>query len=339
MPRKKVTTLARASATSPQRRQQDFLQATIAGQLSPQTRRAYAADIAQFLNHQTGQELAPAQWQDRQDSLDVLRQVTRADMVEYRSALAARYRPLSVNRKLAVVRSLLAEAAQQGAIPASPAAGVKGLKSSGEYQATPALSRSQARQMLDSPDASTLPGQRDKALLSLALRTGLRCAELATLTVADIGQEEGHHVLRFAGKGNKQRRVKVAVDVMRDLQAWLKASGRSQREQAPLFCPIRKLGRGAAGVYVCCEQAMSTVAVWQLVHKHLRAVVGDQAKRYGPHCLRASFITLALKGGAPLHKVQQAAGHSDPRTTMRYARLADDLDDNAADYVKLNGED
>jgi hypothetical protein len=36
--------------------------------------------------------------------------------------------------------------------------------------------------------------------------------------------------------------------------------------------------------------------------------------------------------------VQPATGHAAPRTTMHYARLAEDLDDNAADYVWLNGE-
>ena len=54
-----------------------------------------------------------------------------------------------------------------------------------------------------------------------------------------------------------------------------------------------------------------------------------------PHSLRHTFITLALAGGAPLHKVQYAAGHADPRTTERYDRQRDNLDDNAVDYVKL----
>jgi hypothetical protein len=35
----------------------------------------------------------------------------------------------------------------------------------------------------------------------------------------------------------------------------------------------------------------------------------------------------------------QAAGHADPRTTKRCGRLAEDLNDNAADDVRLNGED
>ena len=55
--------------------------------------------------------------------------------------------------------------------------------------------------------------------------------------------------------------------------------------------------------------------------------------------MRATFVTLALKGGAALHKVQRAAGDADPRATLRYSRQAEELEDNAADYVRLNGED
>jgi integrase len=54
-----------------------------------------------------------------------------------------------------------------------------------------------------------------------------------------------------------------------------------------------------------------------------------------PHALRATFVTLALEGGAALHLVQRAAGHADPRTTERYWRRKDALDDNAVDCIKL----
>jgi len=43
-------------------------------------------------------------------------------------------------------------------------------------------------------------------------------------------------------------------------------------------------------------------------------------KKVSPHSLRHSFITAALDAGVPLRDVQEAASHSDPRTTMRYDR-------------------
>jgi len=323
----------------PLRRGGGFLHDAIAGQLSAHTRRAYGRDIASFLNWLSGQSLSPGQWQRRPGALGALRKVKRGDVIAYRSYLARGYAPLSVNRKMATLRSLLSEATAQGLIPASPAAGIRGLKVNGEYQATPALTRSQSRALLEAPGTSTLIGLRDRALLHLALRTGLRCAEITSLRVGDLSEEQGHHVLRVKGKNEKMRRVKVATEVWRELQAWIEKSGRGDRPGAFLFVQARKIGRGKAACWLTCEKPLSSQAIWKRVKAYLRSVVGGNAERFGPHTLRATFITLALKGGAALHKVQAAAGHADPRTTMRYARLADDLDDNAADYVRLNGED
>ena len=43
----------------------------------------------------------------------------------------------------------------------------------------------------------------------------------------------------------------------------------------------------------------------------------------------------ATDNGVALNKVQGAAGHADPRTTERYWRTKENLDNNAVDYVKL----
>ena len=56
-------------------------------------------------------------------------------------------------------------------------------------------------------------------------------------------------------------------------------------------------------------------------------------KRVIPHSLRHSFITAALDAGVPLRDVQEAASHSDPRTTMRYDRGRGALDRHATYIV------
>ena len=56
-------------------------------------------------------------------------------------------------------------------------------------------------------------------------------------------------------------------------------------------------------------------------------------KRISPHCLRHSFITAALDAGVALRDVQEAASHSDPRTTMRYDRGRGSLDRHATYIV------
>ena len=56
------------------------------------------------------------------------------------------------------------------------------------------------------------------------------------------------------------------------------------------------------------------------------------AKKISPHSLRHSFITAALDAGVALRDVQDAASHTDPRTTMRYDRARHSLDRHAT-YV------
>lgn len=52
------------------------------------------------------------------------------------------------------------------------------------------------------------------------------------------------------------------------------------------------------------------------------------------HSLRATFITLALKAGAGLHRVQYAVGHESPRTTERYDTERRSLEDHPTDYLE-----
>jgi len=74
---------------------------------------------------------------------------------------------------------------------------------------TPALGDHQARALLNAPDAKTLKGKRDRALLSTLLYHGLRREELCTLKVRDITQRRGVLHLRVHGKGGKTRYLRV----------------------------------------------------------------------------------------------------------------------------------
>src|SRR5262249_47922113 len=56
-------------------------------------------------------------------------------------------------------------------------------------------------------------------------------------------------------------------------------------------------------------------------------------QEHRPHTLRHAFITAALDAGVPLRDVQEAASHSDPRTTIRYDRARVSLDRRATYIV------
>jgi integrase len=123
--------------------------------------------------------------------------------------------------------------------------------------------------------------------------------------------------------------IEIPTDLHRDIEAWLEAAagaGVELRPKDPLFVEVRR------GGHVPGRHPISGQSVYDIVKRRLKAMGKDGL---GPHSLRATFVTLALEGGAPLHLVQRAAGHADPRTTEQYWRRKNDLDDAAVDYVRL----
>lgn len=260
--------------------------------------------------------------------------VTADELADYREWLASRYARTTTNRRLVVVRGLFAEARRRGLLLHNPAEGLRSLRGRDDRDGG-ALTRQQARDVLDAILADVgrpprrLRALRDHAIVALLLRTGLRRSELAGIRIGDLGQAQGHSVLTIMGKGAVLRTVKVPPELRRVLDEWLDAATSADMEltpEGPLFVEVRKGGRNLGRL------PLSDRAVYDVVATRLRAA---GVERLGPHGLRATFVTLALEGGAPLHLVQRAAGHADPRTTERYWRRKTSLDDNAVDYVRL----
>jgi integrase/recombinase XerD len=308
--------------------------ALVAGQLSPRTRRAYASDLAELLSVLQAWNVS-------------LAAVTKDHLNAYRAWLAGENvpglearrpcSPASVSRKVSVVRQFFAEAESRGLTTINPAARLRGFHVSDESK-TLGLSRQQARQLLESIETVTLLGIRDKAMLSLMIRTGLRRMDVISATVGALGEQQGHKTLRVRSKGNKDRLIKIPPEVSRHLDAWREGAKviRQETEKTPLFCGLVKSGRGKEARYIMYrdgQQPLAEKAVWKIVARRVSAA--GITENITPHSTRHTFITLALDAGAPLHKVQVAAGHADPRTTERYWRTKQNLDDNAVDYVRL----
>jgi integrase/recombinase XerD len=351
-------------ATSRALRRPDPLAEILAGQLSPQTRRAYRTDLAHLLCYLAGargdRRLPQGQgWRqlparekaaaleaalaDPAEALARLGEIGHADLVGFRRYLREELgeAAASVNRRLAAARTLLRELQLRGLRADNPAAALKGLRVNHDHSPTIGLTAAEARALLAAPQGPALPALRDRALLALLLRNGLRVGELVGLRVGDLGEDQGFRVATLRGKGGKQRQAKLAGPTWEALAAWLRAADRWRAgPEAPLFCAVRKYGRGAGGSWRCQERPLTVQAVAQIVRKHARAALPPAlAARVHPHTLRHTFATLALEAGASLRRVQYAMGHADPRTTERYDRARDNLADNAADYVTraLNG--
>lgn len=140
------------------------------------------------------------------------------------------------------------------------------------------LSGQQVKELLQSFDRSYYKGKRDYAIACLALDTGLRVNELATLNSKDVDICERKLVVRIKG-GN----WKVAVFSHHTADAVLE------------WCGNRRLGDDR---------------LFQISRDGLRVIVRRWGEKLGfrlsPHDFRRSFATLATKAGAPSRLVQVA---------------------------------
>ena len=279
----------------------------LAGALSENTRRTYRQAIDDFFCR----------------TRLSLSEVTREDMIRYRNALMSEYSPSTVALRLSVLSQVFEEARIRGIVRRNPINGVRRPRVSQE-STTEGLTEKEAAAMLATCDRRTVKGARDYALLKLMLYTALRRSEVCALTWGDIHQERGHWVLWVKGKGGKLCKAKLQVPILRAIEDYFDRSGRERREEAPLFVATQH-NRG--------EIPLSTNTIAQIVKR--RARQAGIIKRITPHSLRHTAITLALDGGATIRQAQYLAGHADPKTTMRYDRNRENLDDHGSDYIRI----
>lgn len=269
---------------------------------NPQTRRAYQSDLQEFMTFAGIEQ--PAQF----------RIVTRAHLLAWRRDLETRaLAGATIRRKLAALSSLFEYLCEANAVTSNPVKGVKRPKMESLEGKTPAIGDHQARALLDAPDAGTLRGQRDRAILSTLLYHGLRRAELCALTVGDVQQRRGVAHLRVHGKGGKLRYVPLHPGTAELIDAYLQAAGHAGDVQGALFRPIRNNVHGDKRASVTADGVYKMLAGYAASLK--MAVAG-----FGPHALRATAATNALDHEADIAKVQEWLGHASIATTRIYDR-------------------
>lgn len=295
---------------------------------SPQTVRAYLADLRALIDHVAGtagtaaapavDDDAPAR--DVPSAPDVLAELDIEDLRGWLAAMSgAGLARATLARRVAAVRTFTAWLRREGLRSDDPALRLRSPRPEGTLPHV--LQEQQARRLLaaaqervdaaagDDPVAHAL-ALRDAALLELLYATGARVAELSALDVDDL--EAGRGVVRLTGKGDRQRTVPYGAPAGRALQAWQRL-GRP-RLARPDSGPALFLG--ARGGRLGVRQART------VVDRALEGL-GDTAAR-GPHALRHTAATHLLDGGADLRSVQELLGHASLRTTQVYTHVSID---------------
>ena len=261
------------------------------------TREAYELDLRQYTSwcHQHHLRLFQAR---------------RADIECFARDLETRGRArATITRRLCTIAGFYRYAVEEDLLDHSPAAHVRRPRLDYESHTT-GLDRNELGALLV---AAALGSPAEHALISLLALNGLRVSEATGASIEALGLERGHRTLVITRKGGKVVTIPLAPRTARatDLAT-------DERTDGPIFLATdgRRLDRHGAGRIVR-----------RVAHR------AGITKNVSPHTLRHAFITAALDAGVPLRDVQEAASHSDPRTTMRYDRARSSLDRHATYIV------
>jgi integrase/recombinase XerD len=153
---------------------------------------------------------------------------------------------------------------------------------------------------------SVIDHTRDRALVFLLLRTGIRIGEALGLTMHDVDLKDRKVTLFQGEKNDMGRVVYLSNDAVFCLKRWFR-----WRDPEKVFVFY---GKGQAPV---CYSTARTRFV-----KYLEEA-GLSHKGYTVHCLRHTFASELLNAGMRLEVLQQLMGHQDIEMTRRYARLTD----------------
>lgn len=168
------------------------------------------------------------------------------------------------------------------------------------------LTTEQTDALTAAPDLTRWEGRRDRALLLLALQTGLRVSELTGLNCGDLTLGTGA-CIRCMGKGRKHRAVPLTAETQAVLDVWI--SERAGNQDEPLF-PTRTGRR------------LSSDAVQALVRKHATTAAEHcpsiRPDRLHPHVLRHSCAMALLQAGVDTAVIALWLGHADIRSTNVY---------------------
>ena len=231
----------------------------------------------------------------------------------------------TINVRLCAIRKLAVEAADNGLLDPDLAAGigrVKGAKRLGVRLGN-WLTLPQAQALLGAPDATTVKGLRDRAILAVLLGCALRRSELAALTVDQIQQRDGRWVVAdLVGKGGRVRTVAIPAWVKVSIDTWTTAAG---IERGRVWRSINRGGRvWGAG--------LTEKVVWYVVEQYA-TVAGISG--IAPHDLRRTCAKLCRTAGGELEQIQLLLGHASVQTTERYLGTRQNIMDAPNDHLGI----
>lgn len=163
---------------------------------------------------------------------------------------------------------------------------------------------------------------RDLAIITILLGTGIRVSECVGLDISDI--DFNNDGIKIRRKGGSESIIYFGEEVRDALEAYLQ-----EREQI-----VTQTGHDDALFLSMQKRRISVKAVENLVKKYSELVT--KLKRITPHKLRSTYGTSLYRETGDIYLVADVLGHKDVNTTKKhYAAIEDSRRRSAANKVKL----
>jgi len=236
-----------------------------------------------------------------------LRILCAGDVIAFVQRRAKCLQPTALKCVTTAMRSFLRYAQYRGEVATALAAAVPIVAAWSTTPAVPkAIAPEHARRAIDGCDLNTEVGLRDRAVLLLLARLGLRAHEIIALQLEDCHWDRGH--LRVRSKSRREQLLPIPADVGAAIAAYLQ-HGRPTSKNRHLFlrsmAPIRELRPGVIGTIV--RYALQRAQV--------------DAPHRGSHQFRHALAVRMLQGGASLREIGEVLRHQSPQSTSIYARV------------------
>jgi len=240
-----------------------------------------------------------------------LTEIDRAQVLEYKEGLLETGKsPLTVGSYITSVK-LFYEWAEAKKYYPNIAKGIKNPKRKKQFRKQP-LTPGQTKNLLSY--LQTAPS-RDRAIVNLLVRTGLRTVEVARATIGDITFKSSQRVLLVHGKGRaeKDNFVVLTDKAWEPISEYLKTR-ENLSDSDPLFISTSNNSTG---------EPLSTRTISYIAKEGLKAI-GLDSKHFTAHSLRHTTAVNILRAGGSLETAQYTLRHSNPATTQIYTATVEE---------------